>query len=169
MIDRIDIFYIDSVNGWCALKLDANGDQLEDGMYYYHKRQAISAAKEYGVPVYVFRKDGDLQRVIRPEGKPERMFEFSFTLPPASTSYIKKWLAREYGGYTYNHVIGGWINGDGELVEDHMVRYLVAAPVSKADAIRKGALAGALVEEQEALYFVGVDGPEIIDVGEAMS
>lgn len=92
------------------------------------------------------------------------MFEFSFILPPASADYVKEWLAREVGGYTVHEVTGGWINAEGKLVEEPMLRYIVAADATMEDRLLSGAYHSAKLERQEALYFHGVEGVSIIDI-----
>ena len=63
---RIHVFYTDPRNGWAAMALDAEGNQIGEACYSYRKADAIFEASRYnGLPTHVFGKNGLLQRIIK--------------------------------------------------------------------------------------------------------
>lgn len=97
------------------------------------------------------------------------MFEFSFILPPTHKREVGKSLAENFGGYTAQPVQGGWVDYDGELIEEPMIRFTVAADAAREMQVFGFARDWADVMEQDALYFVGTGGVEIVDLSEAAS
>lgn len=97
------------------------------------------------------------------------MFEFSFILPPMHKREVGKRLAENFGGYTAQSVHGGWVDYDGELIEEPMIRYTVAADESREQEVCDIAHAWADEMQQDALYFVGTGGAVVFDLIEAAS
>ena len=42
--------------------------------------------------------------------------------------HFERYIAKSFGGFTYQESIGGWIDGDGVLIVESMARYIVAMP-----------------------------------------
>jgi hypothetical protein len=64
---RIHVFYTDPRNGWAAMALDAEGNQIGDACYSYRKADAMSeACRHSSLPIHVFGKNGLLQRILEP-------------------------------------------------------------------------------------------------------
>ena len=62
----IHVFYTDPRNGWATLTLDAEGNQIGEACYSYHKASALfEASRHNALPVHVFGKNGLLQRIIK--------------------------------------------------------------------------------------------------------
>jgi len=62
---HIHVFYTDRENGWVATALDNSGNQVGVGVYTYRQSDAISAAKDHKLPIYVFYRNGLFQRQIK--------------------------------------------------------------------------------------------------------
>lgn len=97
------------------------------------------------------------------------MFEFSFILPPTHKREVGKCLAENFGGYTAQFVHGGWVDYEGELIEEPMIRYTVAADDSREQEVLDTAHAWADAMQQDALYFVGTGGVVVFDLIEVAS
>ena len=57
---HIHIFYTDAANGWCEQTRDSSGNEV-GAAYHYRKSDAKSSAKETGLPIHVFGKNGLFQ------------------------------------------------------------------------------------------------------------
>lgn len=62
--DHMQVFHIDRATGWAAAMFDADGFQIGEAAFHYHKADAIRDAKTYGLPVRVFNAYGEEQRTI---------------------------------------------------------------------------------------------------------
>ena len=56
------VFYTDAHNGWCAMQLDSEDNQVGEANYSYLKADAVSDAKSDKLPVHVYGKSGLYQR-----------------------------------------------------------------------------------------------------------
>jgi len=63
---RIEVFYIDRKNGWCAAKYDQDGNQVGDSFYSFHQYDAYHTARAIypHLPCHIFKMDGGLKRII---------------------------------------------------------------------------------------------------------
>lgn len=59
---HIHVFYTDRLNGWCVTRLDEREFQVGEADYVYRKSDAVTLAKQYGLPVKVFGRNGLFQR-----------------------------------------------------------------------------------------------------------
>ena len=80
----------------------------------------------------------------------------AFHLPPAKlgATAFRVQLAKRFGGYTAIPCTGGWVNDDGELITEPMVRYIVAVNTKKdMEALFCDAYDRAKALNEQALYF----------------
>jgi hypothetical protein len=78
---------------------------------------------------------------------------------------LRKLLAQNFGGYTATFSYGGWVNGDGHLVEENVYVYDVAMPANDLNVDRLTILAheSAIALEQDSVYIRYPDGLVVID------
>ena len=62
MTNYIHVFYTDAHNGWAVMTLDANDHQVGEAQYVYLKSEAVALARESGLSVHVFGRNGLFQR-----------------------------------------------------------------------------------------------------------
>ena len=61
---KAHVFYTTPHDGWAVTILDANDYQIGEATYTYLKSDAVLLAKEEGLPVHVFGRNGLHQRTI---------------------------------------------------------------------------------------------------------
>ena len=59
---RIHVFYTDKSNGWAITALTSEEYQVGAAEYVYRKSDALKIAKSQDLPVYIFGRNGLLQR-----------------------------------------------------------------------------------------------------------
>lgn len=66
---------------------------------------------------------------------------------------FRRTLAKEFGGYTATPCYGGWVNDQGELIEESNWMYEVAACPKRSTVVFLLAAQEAVALGQEALYW----------------
>jgi len=66
MNSHMEIYYTDASTGWVAVKVNEEGDHLGEGMYEFHRGEAIESAKraEPNLEIQVFKKSGPINYTI---------------------------------------------------------------------------------------------------------
>ena len=79
---------------------------------------------------------------------------------------LKLELARTFGGFTAYETAGGWVNPEGELIEEDGTTYQVAFPLEQMGLIVSLAHQAGRMAHQQAVFYV-VDGVAYVDNLEA--
>lgn len=66
MTRRTEVFYLNPADGWAIARFDAEGNQLGEAACYFHRADAIDAARRFHAawPCRVFKRDGTQLREI---------------------------------------------------------------------------------------------------------
>jgi hypothetical protein len=119
-----------------------------------------------------------------PKAKFKSLYVASFILPLCDNdgrptddaiAFAQNMLAKQFGGYTSYQVKGGWINGDGELMQDISLKFEVAfdggyaAYAYNVDRFQHIAMAAGKAAGQQAVFvttpnMAGVPLAAIIDL-----
>ena len=87
---------------------------------------------------------------------------------PQKLRAINKHIAATFGGYTVADTFGGWINGEGQLVEERGTQWQVYMPrVLHGDAAQKiahdlAALVGAVLNQESVVAEVTAAAAEFV-------
>lgn len=58
-VSHVEVYYIDSRTGWCAMPYDEQGCPVDGARYAYRKQDAVQQAQRFGTDdVRVYRRDG---------------------------------------------------------------------------------------------------------------
>lgn len=79
---------------------------------------------------------------------------------------LKRELAAKFGGFTAFETAGGWVNPEGELIEEDGTTYQVAFPLEQMGLVVSLAHQAGRMAHQQAVFYV-VDGIAYIDTLEA--
>ncbi len=63
-IAKYDVWFDNMFKTWCVTAYDADGNTVGASEFSHLKSSAITSAKEHGVPVDVYDKNGNKQRTI---------------------------------------------------------------------------------------------------------
>lgn len=65
--DHVEVFYIGPAVGWALAEFDAKGHQISDAVFAFHRKRLVDrAAREIGLPIRVYNKDGLTFREVLP-------------------------------------------------------------------------------------------------------
>jgi hypothetical protein len=65
-LDHMEVWYDDICRVWTIQQKDAMGDQIDTAEHCHGKADAIDIARQYGVPVHLFKNGNELVKVIKP-------------------------------------------------------------------------------------------------------
>lgn len=79
---------------------------------------------------------------------------------------LKLELAATFGGFTAFETAGGWVNPEGELIEEDGTTYQVAFPLEQMGLVVSLAHQAGRLAKQQAVFYV-IDGVAYVDNLEA--
>lgn len=64
---RTEVFFIGGKTGWAVAPFDAEGNQIGEASYYFHRADAVYRARQDHptLPCHVFKRDGTLGWIVQ--------------------------------------------------------------------------------------------------------